>query len=111
MGLIMLIIAAAIMVILIPLSIISRNKSADKESQTTPLEQANAVKQQIADSNSEKVLLLFNGQARVTNSDVQSALGVSDATATRYLQTLEDQGQIVQRQDTGRGVYYEKVNK
>jgi DNA-binding IclR family transcriptional regulator len=44
-------------------------------------------------------------------ANLSRALGVSDATATRYLQTLEDQGQIVQRQDTGRGVYYEKVNK
>jgi|SRR3989344_1179276 len=49
------------------------------------------------------------GHGRVTNDDIQKLLGVSDATATRYLETLEKEGLIRQVGGEGRGVYYEKI--
>lgn len=45
----------------------------------------------------------------ITNDLVQDELGVSDATATRYLNELEKEGILKQVGDSGQGVYYQKV--
>lgn len=55
-----------------------------------------------------KVLALLRVKHQVTNDDVQHVLGVSDATATRYLDALQRSGDVVQMGDTGRGVVYRK---
>jgi len=44
---------------------------------------------------------------KITNDEVEKLLGVSDATATRYLEALEQEGVIVQVGKEGRHVYYE----
>jgi Fic family protein len=44
-----------------------------------------------------------------TNNDIEKLLGVSDATATRYLDELEKEGLIKQVGKTGNAVYYEKI--
>ncbi len=46
-------------------------------------------------------------EAKITNNDVEKLLGVSDATATRYLDELEKQGKVRQVGKTGRSVYYQ----
>jgi len=56
-----------------------------------------------------KIKGLFARQTKVANDDVQTLLGVSDATATRYLDELEKQGIIRQVGQTGKHVYYEKI--
>jgi len=56
--------------------------------------------------NKEKILTLFKQQESVSNNDIEKLLGVSDATATRYLSELEREGKIVQIGSTGRGVEY-----
>jgi len=43
---------------------------------------------------------------KITNDQIQELLGVSDATAERYLQDLEKQGKIHQVGATGHEVYY-----
>lgn len=43
---------------------------------------------------------------KVTNDEVEKLLGVSDATATRYLEELEREGAIEQIGKEGRHVYY-----
>lgn len=43
----------------------------------------------------------------VTNNIVELLCRVSDATATRYLQALEDEKQLKQIGKTGRSVFYE----
>ena len=43
---------------------------------------------------------------RITNDEVEKLLGVSDATATRYLEALEQEGVIEQIGTEGRSVYY-----
>ena len=58
----------------------------------------------------DKILTLFEKRERIANDDVEQALGVSDATATNYLQELEDEKIIVQHGKQGRGVYYTKIN-
>ncbi|HXV27115.1 MAG TPA: winged helix-turn-helix domain-containing protein [Candidatus Paceibacterota bacterium] len=62
----------------------------------------------VDESRRAKLWGLFKGGAEVTNSDVQKALGISDATATRYLEALEQEGLIRQIGTTGRWVYYVK---
>ncbi len=44
--------------------------------------------------------------AKITNNDVEKLLNVSDATATNYLQELENEGKIKQVGETGRSVFY-----
>lgn len=56
--------------------------------------------------NLEKVLELARQNGGITNDDVEEALGVSDATAERYLQELEKAGKLVQVGGVGRAVRY-----
>lgn len=56
--------------------------------------------------NKEKILALFSTQENVSNNNIEKFLGVSDATATRYLNELEQDGKIEQLGKTGRGVKY-----
>jgi predicted HTH transcriptional regulator len=58
----------------------------------------------------DSIMTLARQGREFANADVQAALGVSAATAERYLQELEAQGRIVQVGDTGRGVVY-RLNK
>jgi len=60
------------------------------------------------DPTREKILALFTRGAHITNDDVQKALRVSDATATRYLDRLEKSGDITQVGSTGAGVSYRR---
>lgn len=64
--------------------------------------------QQEKAENLRRVLKMFEGGAEVTNDDVEHALGVSNATAERYLDELEKDGQITQHGTTGKGVFYTK---
>lgn len=45
----------------------------------------------------------------ITNHEVQALLGVSDATAERYLQELESEGKLAQVGKTGNAVSYRVV--
>ncbi len=58
--------------------------------------------------NKEAILGLLETQSPLTNNQVEQLLGVSDATAERYLQELEQAGRIRQAGKTGGPVYYEK---
>ena len=42
----------------------------------------------------------------MTNNDIEKLLGVSNATAERYLNELEKEGKIRQVGTTGQTVYY-----
>lgn len=59
--------------------------------------------------NKQKILELFASKDQVSNNDIQTLLGVSDATATRYLDELERERKIRQVGATGQAVYYERV--
>lgn len=60
------------------------------------------------EANLEATLVLFDKHQKVTNNLVEQKLSVSDATATRYLEELEQQGLIEQHGKTGSGVFYTK---
>ncbi|MBU1038967.1 DUF977 family protein [Patescibacteria group bacterium] len=61
------------------------------------------------EQNLQKVWAMFADQEQVTNNNVEELLGVSDATAERYLNELEQQGKIKQIGQAGQGVYYKKL--
>jgi hypothetical protein len=57
----------------------------------------------------EKILVLLEKRASITNDEVEKLLHVSDATATRYLSTLAKEGKIKQTGKTGKSVSYSKI--
>ena len=64
----------------------------------------------------DRIMTLFEkqkngstGSPQVTNDEVEKLLHVSDATATRYLDTLEKENRIKQTGKTGAAVFYEKI--
>jgi hypothetical protein len=57
----------------------------------------------------DRVMDLFAKRTNITNNQVADFLHVSDATATRYLQILENENKIRQVGKTGKGVKYEKI--
>ncbi len=59
--------------------------------------------------NKEALLGILETQTPLTNNHVEQLLGVSDATATHYLEELEKEGKVRQVGTTGQAVYYEKI--
>ena len=59
-----------------------------------------------AKASRHKEKISYGKDQRITNDEVQELLGVADATATRYLEALEQEGAIVQVGKEGRSVYY-----
>ena len=66
----------------------------------------NAKAMQEKRENLEKVLAMAREKGEIRNDDVEHDLGVSNATAERYLQELEQQGKLKQVGDTGQSVRY-----
>ena len=60
--------------------------------------------------NKKKVLQLFKQKGKVVNDDVEKLLGVSNATAERYLDELEKEGKLIQHGNTGKSVFYTLSN-
>lgn len=54
----------------------------------------------------DAILARAREAGRITNADVQALVGVSDATAERYLDQLEAEGKLEQVGTTGRDVFY-----
>ncbi len=56
--------------------------------------------------NLDKIMQLARSQRQITNDAVQKYLGVSDATATRYLEYLINLGKLVRVGERGQNVFY-----
>lgn len=83
----------------------------EKPKQESPgISKVNESRQNAKAEAKDKILKLFEGKAEIANNDVQKLLGVSDATATNYLDELEREGHIAQIGKEGRGVKYTKKN-
>lgn len=70
------------------------------------VEQRSSEKQQ----RKEQIMTLVREKGTIANNDVESLLNVSDATATNYLQELEEEGKLKQIGAHGRFVTYKSVN-
>ena len=73
------------------------------------LTKANEKRQSKKREKTDEILTLFSEKKEITNDEVEKLLHVSDATVTRYLETLEKEGKIKQVGKTGKGVVYEKI--
>ena len=56
----------------------------------------------------QQTLDLLDKQDQITNNEVEKLLGISDASAERYLNELEKRGKLVQIGKTGTKVSYRK---
>jgi len=56
--------------------------------------------------NKNKILEFIREREKVANNDIEKLLGVSDATATRYMNELENEQKVRQIGKTGNAVYY-----
>jgi len=56
--------------------------------------------------NKQKILEFVQANEKIQNNDVEKLAGVSNATAERYLDELEKEGQLIQHGDIGQGVFY-----
>lgn len=54
----------------------------------------------------ERIVKFLKEKGTVVNDDIEALLGVSDITATRYLQELESEGRVEQVGSSGRYVSY-----
>ncbi|MEX2514953.1 MAG: hypothetical protein WD335_02365 [Candidatus Paceibacterota bacterium] len=59
------------------------------------------------EDNLERLVAYLGDRDTITNDDVEALLDVSHATATRYLDALEDEDLIEQIGTSGRSVHYE----
>jgi len=84
----------------------SRERKKGKQALNTARKKVLGKAGQRKEESKQKILKLFQKQERVTNNDVEKLLDVSDATATNYLEELEQEGVIIQQGKTGRGVFY-----
>jgi hypothetical protein len=57
----------------------------------------------------EKALVADQDELKILNNDVEKLLGVSNATAERYLHELEKEGVLKQVGIVGQSVYYVKI--
>lgn len=69
----------------------------------------NAAQVAVKKEHLEKILESFGLEDEITNDKVEKMLGVSDATAERYLNQLEQIGKLQQVGKTGKYVIYRKL--
>ena len=56
--------------------------------------------------NKQKILAFVQANEKIQNNDVEKLAGVSNATAERYLDELEKEGQLTQHGVIGQSVFY-----
>ncbi len=56
--------------------------------------------------NKQKILAFVQQHGKIKNNDVEKLVGVSNATAERYLDELEKEGKLTQHGIIGQGVFY-----
>ena len=56
--------------------------------------------------NKQKILAFIQTNGKIQNNDVEKLVGVSNATAERYLDELEKEGKLTQHGTVGSGVFY-----
>lgn len=82
---------------------------ADEQKEFSSLSQFNDKQTEIRNGRKAKVLEFLDKQAKISNNLVARKLGVSSATAFRYLDELEKEGKIKQNGKFGKLVFYSKI--
>jgi len=92
-----------------PLPTTESSDEAKKKLRRENLKLANEKRQSKKREKINEILNLFSENQKITNDEVEKLLHVSDATATRYLETLEKEGKIRQVGKSGKYTHYEKI--
>ena len=87
----------------------SAQNSGEAKQRQENLKLANQTRQEKKRKKIDAILDLFTEKQKITNDEVEKLLHVSDATATRYLETLEKEGKIKQVGKTGKHTHYKKI--
>jgi len=66
----------------------------------------NKSKKKRKEERKQKILIALKEKGEITNDGVQEVVGVSDSTATDYMQELENEGKVEQIGREGRSVRY-----
>lgn len=61
------------------------------------------------EKNLAKIRQYISGKDKITNNDIETLLNISNSTAARYLDELENENIIKQVGNTGKYTYYQKV--
>lgn len=72
-------------------------------------EMQNSAQRAVADrieKRKQRILDVAQKAGRITNDEVEDLFCISDGTARRYLNELEQDGRLEQEGETGRGVHY-----
>ncbi len=77
-----------------------------RKKQYKALEVQNTKRTEEKEIRKQKIVESLKEKEKITNNEVEKMLGVSDATATNYLEELERDGKIIQQGKTGRAVFY-----
>ena len=56
--------------------------------------------------NKQKIIAFVQEHGKIQNNDVEKLVGVSNATAERYLDELEKEGKLTQHGTIGQDVFY-----
>ncbi|MFA7309561.1 MAG: FaeA/PapI family transcriptional regulator [Candidatus Paceibacterota bacterium] len=73
---------------------------------SAPVAEGNPAQVEAKRKHFDEILAYARGKESVTNNDIEKLLGVSDATAERYLNELEQKGKLKQVGKTGKSVSY-----
>ena len=84
----------------------AENSNDGGQTKTGHLAGYNDERNQEHEANKQKILNFLKISGELRNNDIEKLLSVSDATATRYLEELENEGVLDQISKTGKGVYY-----
>ena len=85
------------------------NKNTKESAKESAVELPEALQKKAENMQNLKNLITQKSNSdKITNDEVQQLLGVSDATAERYLEELESEGLITQSGLSGKYVYYTK---
>lgn len=75
-------------------------------SEHAPLPELLEIQKRKKEAGKRRIMNFMAGEGEITNHQTQDLLKVSDATATRYLEELEQEGLVRQVGRRGRAVHY-----
>lgn len=62
--------------------------------------------EELKEEKKKQIVEFLKANGKISNDEVEKLVGISDSSATRYLQTLEDEGKITQEGKVGKYVFY-----
>lgn len=87
-----------------------KRETEEERKMLSSLDEYNQKQKEIKNQNKAKVMELFEANEKLTNKKVANHLGVSNATAFRYLEELEQEGRVKQNHSFGQFVNYTKTS-